>query len=332
MSPPLAVYIHWPFCRSKCPYCDFNSHVRERVEQDRWREALLAELEYMALHVPGRTAASIFFGGGTPSLMPPSTAEALIKRVHELWPAADNIEVTLEANPTSVEADTFADFKKAGVNRVSLGVQSLRDAELKFLGRQHSAKEALNAVERARNTFDRYSFDLIYALPNQTPQAWEKELAEALRHADGHLSLYQLTMEENTAFHHAHAKGEFALPDEETSEALYRLTEKLLSAHGLEAYEVSNYAKPGQESRHNLSYWRGDDYIGVGPGAHGRITTATGRIATSTLKSPERWLENTLKQGQAVEVWNPVSEREEIGEWRRYKAPADAFDWNGISQ
>lgn len=335
----LAVYIHWPFCKSKCPYCDFNSHVREHVEQERWRGALLKELETMAAKVPQRTVASIFFGGGTPSLMPAATAAAIIERVHALWPVADAIEITLEANPTSVEAGTFADFKAAGVNRVSLGVQSLIDEELKFLGRGHSAKEALKAVTQAAKTFDRYSFDLIYARPGQTPKAWERELSEAMRYADGHLSLYQLTIEENTAFHHAYAQKKFALPDEETSEALYRLTEDMAAAHGLSAYEVSNYAKPGQESRHNLAYWQGDDYIGVGPGAHGRITLERSRyapagarmeprsrlarsadrvhyerIATATLKSPERWLEAVEKNGHGIELWEDIDRRREIEE------------------
>jgi len=314
MLQPLAIYIHWPFCKSKCPYCDFNSHVRDGVDQARWKDALLKELNHMAAHVQDRTVKSIFFGGGTPSLMPPSTAEALIKRVHELWKAADDIEITLEANPTSVEAGTFSDFKSAGVNRVSLGVQSLDDRELKFLGRGHSAKEALAAVYRATQVFDRYSFDLIYARPNQTVESWQSELEKALAHADGHLSLYQLTIEENTAFHHAYKKGEFSLPDEILSEQLYRTTEGMLSARGLHAYEVSNYAKPGQESRHNLAYWQGDDYIGIGPGAHGRLTIEKNRIATSTLKSPERWLESVSTTGNGVETWQEIDKKEENAE------------------
>jgi len=310
----LAVYIHWPFCKSKCPYCDFNSHVRDSVDQARWRDALLTELNHMAAHVPDRAVKSIFFGGGTPSLMPPKTAEALIECVQQLWPATDDIEITLEANPTSVEANTFSDFKTAGVNRVSLGVQSLDDKELKFLGRGHSAKEAMAAVSRAAQVFDLYTFDLIYARPNQTIEGWKNELNEALQYADGHLSLYQLTIEENTAFHHAYKKGEFALPDENLSEQLYRTTEDILSARGLFAYEVSNYAKPGQESRHNLAYWQGDDYIGIGPGAHGRLTIDKKRIATATLKSPERWLESVEKGENGVETWQEIDKKEEIAE------------------
>ena len=310
----LAIYIHWPFCKSKCPYCDFNSHVREGVEQERWKNALLKELSHMASQMPGRQVTSIFFGGGTPSLMPPATAETLIARTCQLWPAAEDIEITLEANPTSVEADTFADFRQAGVNRVSLGVQSLRDDQLKFLGRQHSAREALEAVDRARRTFDRYSFDLIYARPHQTPTDWEKELTEALAYADGHFSLYQLTIEENTAFHHAYAKGAFALPDEGASEELYRLTEEIMVTRGLPAYEVSNYARPGEESRHNLAYWQSQEYVGIGPGAHGRVTLQGVRHATQTLKSPERWLEQVERQEHGIEVCQALNPRQEIEE------------------
>lgn len=315
MILPLAVYIHWPFCKSKCPYCDFNSHVRDQVDQGRWQKALLAELEYMARQTPNRTVTSIFFGGGTPSLMPPATAGALVERVAALWPVANNIEITLEANPTSVEIHTFPAFKAAGINRVSIGIQSLRESELKFLGREHNVQEAKQAIDQAQKTFDRYSFDLIYARPNQTLADWEAELTEALEMAGSHLSLYQLTIEEQTAFYHAYRKGGFTLPDEETSEALYRLTENLTSTHGLPAYEVSNYAAKGEESRHNLSYWKGDDYIGIGPGAHGRITDDGGtRFATQTLKSPERWLEQAEREGQGVEVWQAVEAEQEIEE------------------
>ncbi len=303
---PLALYIHWPFCKSKCPYCDFNSHVRESIDQKRWRDALLAELDCMASHVPERTVSSIFFGGGTPSLMPPETAGALIARAKELWPVTNDIEITLEANPTSVETNTFRDFVEAGINRVSLGVQSLDDKELQFLGRGHSAKEAIAAIGRAREVFDRYTFDLIYARPNQTVEMWRRELEEALQLAGTHLSLYQLTIEENTAFHHAYAKGKFTLPDEDASEALYCTTEEVMAAHGLPAYEVSNYAKQGHESRHNLAYWRSQEYAGIGPGAHGRLVVDGKRIATQTLKSPERWLEGVEKNGHAMELWDEV--------------------------
>ncbi|NBO18580.1 MAG: coproporphyrinogen III oxidase [Proteobacteria bacterium] len=314
---PLAVYIHWPFCLSKCPYCDFNSHVRDQVDQKRWQAALLAELESMAAHMPGRTLRSVFFGGGTPSLMPPETVAALLARIGQLWPREDPPEITLEANPTSVEAGRFAAFRQAGVNRVSLGVQSLQDDELKFLGRGHSSAEARKAIALAAQHFPRFSFDLIYARPNQTPAAWQAELNEALDMAHGHMSLYQLTIEENTAFHHAYAKGQFALPDEETSEALYRCTEELMAAQSLRAYEVSNYAAPGQESRHNLAYWQGVDYIGIGPGAHGRLTQLNGqrqRIATQTRKSPERWLEAVEREGHGMEIWHEIPHAEEAQE------------------
>ncbi len=310
----LAIYIHWPFCKSKCPYCDFNSHVRESVEQDRWRQALLNELDWMAGKQSGKTVTSIFFGGGTPSLMPPSTAQSLIDRVAQLFPTAPDIEITLEANPTSVETATFPDFKQAGINRVSLGVQSLDDKELQFLGRGHSSREALHAIALAQKTFARYSFDLIYARPNQTVALWQRELEEALQHAGKHLSLYQLTIEENTAFHHAYAKGGFTLPNEEEAESLYRATESILAARGLHAYEVSNYAASGEESRHNLAYWQGTDYIGVGPGAHGRITVNGRRTATSTLKSPERWLEKSLRDHNGVEEWREIDQPTEAEE------------------
>lgn len=302
----LAIYIHWPFCKSKCPYCDFNSHVREQVDQSRWAEALLAELNWMAQTQQGKTVTSIFFGGGTPSLMPPATAQKLIDRITTLFPTAPNIEITLEANPTSVETATFPDFKQAGVNRVSIGVQSFNDHELKFLGRGHSSAEAKHAITLAQQTFTRYSFDLIYARPGQTVESWQQELEAALAFAGSHLSLYQLTIEENTAFHHAYAQGGFTLPDEEQAEALYRATETILASRNLFAYEVSNYATPGEESRHNLAYWQGGDYLGIGPGAHGRLRVNGARIATATLKSPERWLEKVLRDHNGIEEWRKI--------------------------
>jgi len=305
---PLAVYIHWPFCKAKCPYCDFNSHVRDRVDFSAWKVALVKELEYMKGLASDSFVTSIFFGGGTPSLMQPEIAEAAIKKVRELWPCDDNIEITLEANPTSVEADTFPAFKQAGANRLSIGVQSLRPDALKFLGREHSADEALKALELARKYFERYSFDLIYALPGQTLEMWETQLSEALLLTRGHMSLYQLTIEENTAFHTAYAKGAFTLPDEETAARMYELTERLTGAYGMSAYEVSNYAAPGQESRHNMAYWLGHDYIGVGPGAHGRITGENNqRFATLNLKSPERWLSGASENGHGLESNTPLT-------------------------
>lgn len=313
--PELALYIHWPFCKAKCPYCDFNSHVREGVDEAAWQQALLAELRHMHTLAPHHTLTSIFFGGGTPSLMPPATVEALIDEATRLWPATADIEITLEANPTSVEAAKFMAFKMAGINRVSLGVQSLRDEELKFLGRQHSAREALEAVSLAASLFDRYSFDLIYARPNQTAADWEKELREALTYAGGHLSLYQLTIEENTAFHHAyHHKGMFCLPPEEEGAELFLLTQSIMQEAGLPAYEISNHAHIGQESRHNLAYWCGRPYAGIGPGAHGRLCINGIWHATATLKSPERWLENATKNGHGLEVMEAMTLAERLEE------------------
>ena len=297
----LAVYIHWPFCKSKCPYCDFNSHVRERIDEARWRGALLAELEYYAALTPARTVTSIFFGGGTPSLMAPATAAAVLERVAALWPLDPAVEITLEANPSSVEAARFRDFRAAGVNRVSLGVQALDDAALEFLGRAHDRREALAALDVARRSFERFSFDLIYARPGHTVAAWEAELNRALALAGEHLSVYQLTIEPGTAFATAHARGDFALPDEETQAALYETTQERLAAAGLPAYEISNHARPGAECRHNLAYWRYRDYVGVGPGAHGRLTLEGRKVATRQRRAPETWVETVERAGHGTE-------------------------------
>ncbi len=320
MPDPLALYIHWPFCKAKCPYCDFNSHVREKVEQERWKAALLAELSWFAARLPKRRLTSIFFGGGTPSLMPPETAAALIEAATGFWPPADEIEITLEANPTSSEASRFHDFRRAGVNRVSLGLQALNAEALHFLGREHSAQEGLKAVEMAAGIFPRYSFDLIYARPHQTRAAWAKELHEALKHAGGHLSLYQLTIEENTAFYHSyHHKRAFDLPEDSESAALYLLTQDMMEEAGLPAYEISNHARPGEESRHNLAYWLGQEYAGIGPGAHGRIRMLEERTstmyATQTVKSPERWLEQGEKEGRGLEAAAALTDEERREEW-----------------
>jgi oxygen-independent coproporphyrinogen-3 oxidase len=285
MMRPLALYIHWPFCASKCPYCDFNSHVRDRVDQRAWRQALLTELDYEYQLTRDYQLVSIFFGGGTPSLMDPETTAALIEKAKSLW-AHDNPEITLEANPNSVEAGRFAAYAAAGVNRVSIGIQSFDDAELKFLGRLHSADEAQKAIQIAQKNFARVSFDLIYALPDQTPAIWRKKLAFALSLGTEHMSLYQLTIEENTGFAGKYARGEFKLPDEETCAALFDLTQEMTDAAGLPLYEVSNHARPGAESRHNLMYWTYGTYCGIGPGAHGRRNNS----ATRRLKKPETWL------------------------------------------
>ncbi len=300
MSAPLGVYVHWPFCKSKCPYCDFNSHVRDGVEQDRWRAALLRELEYAAREAPARRVETIFFGGGTPSLMDAAIVDAVIERTKALWDTAADIEITLEANPTSVEADRFAALAEAGVNRVSLGVQALDPSALRFLGREHSADEAIAALETARRHFARYSFDLIYARPGQTVDAWAAELERALGLAGEHLSLYQLTIERGTRFFTDHARGAFTLPGEEEAAAMFEFTQARLAAAGLPAYEISNHAKPGAACRHNLIYWRYQDYVGVGPGAHGRFAENDGKRATRRTSGPEAWLESVERTGHGT--------------------------------
>jgi putative oxygen-independent coproporphyrinogen III oxidase len=296
---PLALYIHWPFCLAKCPYCDFNSHVRDRIAQDRFRAALRGELAWEARRLGPRMLTSIFFGGGTPSLMEPESVAALIEDAHHLFVPADDIEITLEANPTSVEAGRFAAFRDAGVNRVSIGVQSLDASALHMLGRQHSAAQAITALETARVIFPRISFDLIYARPGQTLEAWRAELRQALDLAADHLSLYQLTIEPGTKFEAMHRRGEIDLPDEDTAAALYAATAEEAERFGLLAYEVSNYARPGSESRHNLAYWRYGDYAGIGPGAHGRLTLPA-ITAIRRHRAPEPWAELVERQGHAV--------------------------------
>ena len=290
-SEPFGVYVHWPFCRAKCPYCDFNSHVRHGgVDEARFLAAYLSELAHFASLAPTRSVTSIFFGGGTPSLMRAETVAAILDAIAGHWSLESDAEITLEANPTSVEAERFAGYRAAGVNRLSLGVQALDDPSLKSLGRQHNAEEALAALALAKRHFDRVSFDLIYAREGQSVRAWEEELARALDHAADHLSLYQLTIEEGTPFAARHAAGTLRTPNGAVARALYLLTQELCEAAGLPAYEVSNHARPGSESRHNLLYWRGHDYAGVGPGAHSRITTDGTKRALSAIKSPEAWL------------------------------------------
>jgi len=290
-SEPFGVYVHWPFCRAKCPYCDFNSHVRHGgVDEARFLAAYLSELAHFASLAPTRSVTSIFFGGGTPSLMRPETVAAILDAIAGHWSLESDAEITLEANPTSVEAERFAGYRAAGVNRLSLGVQALDDPSLKSLGRQHNAEEALAALALAKRHFDRVSFDLIYAREGQSVRAWEEELARALDHAADHLSLYQLTIEEGTPFAARHAAGTLRTPNGAVARALYLLTQELCEAAGLPAYEISNHARPGSESRHNLIYWRGHDYAGVGPGAHSRITTDGTKRALSAIKSPEAWL------------------------------------------
>jgi putative oxygen-independent coproporphyrinogen III oxidase len=294
------IYVHWPFCVAKCPYCDFNSHVRERVDQTRWRDALLAELDHAAQEAPGRAVTSVFFGGGTPSLMPPDTVAAVIERIGKLWCVDAGAEITLEANPSSVEAANFAALRQAGVNRLSLGIQALREEPLRFLGRAHDLQEGLAAIDVARKHFDRYSFDLIYARPDQTLADWRAELDQAIGLAGDHLSLYQLTIERGTRFWTDHAKGKFDVPDEEQAASLYEITQERLASAGLPAYEISNHAKPGGESRHNLVYWRYEDYVGVGPGAHGRFTSDGAKQATRRTSGPEAWLEQVEAAGHGT--------------------------------
>jgi oxygen-independent coproporphyrinogen-3 oxidase len=299
----LALYIHWPFCVSKCPYCDFNSHVRESIDQQAWREALLADLAHEAALLPDRRLTSIFFGGGTPSLMEPATAHALIEAARRHWNAADDIEITLEANPSSVEAARFADLASAGINRVSLGLQSLEDTALRFLGRAHSASEGLAALDVAQRHFDRVSFDLIYALPGQTATEWEAMLTRALDRGTGHLSLYQLTIEPGTRFAALHAAGKLSPLDTDAAADLFELTGEMTTAAGLPLYEISNHARPGEESRHNLTYWRYGDYAGVGPGAHGR------RHGQRTVRhrKPENFLSGLARNGHGIIEEAPLS-------------------------
>ncbi len=307
-EPGFGIYVHWPFCQAKCPYCDFNSHVVRGVDQLAYADALVRELEHMARLCDPQALTSIFFGGGTPSLMEPSTVETVLGGVDRLWGIHQGTEISLEANPTSVEAEKFRDLASMGVNRVSLGVQALKDDDLKFLGRLHSVDEALHAIDLARAHFARMSFDLIYARPDQTVDAWEAELVRALSFAVDHLSLYQLTIEEGTPFFDLHARGAFAVPDEDHATALYEVTQSVCDAAGLFAYEVSNHAIPGAECRHNLTYWRYGDYVGVGPGAHGRITSDGVKSATVTERLPAKWLAAVTADGHGlVEVDNITS-------------------------
>ncbi len=295
------VYIHWPFCLSKCPYCDFNSHVRHHaIDEERFARAFSAEIAATAARVPGRTVSTVFLGGGTPSLMRPRTVGAILDAVAQHWRIAPDVEVTLEANPSSVEATRFTGYRTAGVNRVSVGLQSLDDAALRMLGRLHSAREGLDAIAVARSVFHRYSFDLIYARPGQTPDAWAAELRRATTEAGEHLSLYQLTIEQDTPFHLLHSSGKLITPDEDTARALYDVTQAVCADAGLPAYEVSNHARAGGECRHNLIYWRAQEYAGIGPGAHGRLNLEGTRHATATEKRPEQWLASVEARGHGM--------------------------------
>lgn len=310
MTDPIALYIHWPFCVAKCPYCDFNSHAAGAVDQGVWRDALVSEMEYWADLTGGRSVETVFFGGGTPSLMDPATVGALLEKANELWGLAGDVEVTLEANPSSVEAGRFRGYRAAGVNRVSIGVQALDDPSLRALGRVHGVDEALAAIEAARATFDRFSFDLIYARPGQTVSDWERELARALELAGGHLSLYQLTIEPGTAFFR---EGRTAA-EEDLAVDLFETTQAMTAAAGLAAYEISNHARAGDECRHNLVYWRGGEYVGVGPGAHGRVRLDGGWRATHQTATPDRWLAAVGARGHGTAKTAALSDSERAEE------------------
>lgn len=313
-DPGFGVYVHWPFCLSKCPYCDFNSHVRSQpVDERRFVAAIKAELAHRARLTKGRTVRSVFFGGGTPSLMKGASVGAILEEIGRLWSVSKDVEVTLEANPSSVEAARFRDYRAVGVNRISIGVQSLNDADLKMLGRLHTVADAMAAINVASSIFERYSFDLIYARPQQTVKAWRAELKAALGLASDHLSLYQLTIEPDTMFERLYRAGKLVVPNSDTARTFWDATQELTNAAGLPAYEVSNHARRGAESRHNLIYWRYGEYIGVGPGAHGRIMTSKGRRAQATERHPEMWLTVVEADGQAL-VEDELLSSEEQGD------------------
>lgn len=297
----MAVYVHWPFCLAKCPYCDFNSHVRTQIDEDGWCRALIDEIDFFALQTPGRTVTSVFFGGGTPSLMAPASVAAVIDRIATAWSLGDDAEISLEANPTSAERRRFEGYRKSGVNRLSLGVQALDENDLKRLGRGHDVTEARAAVAAAQAVFPRGSFDLIYARPGQTHTAWRRELKQAVAMADGHLSAYQLTLEKGTPFFSAAKAGTLVLPGEDSQAALFETTQEVLDEAGLRAYEVSNHARPGEACRHNLTYWRSGDYIGIGPGAHGRLTSSNGIRALCQIRAPEKWRTAVETDGNGID-------------------------------
>ncbi len=310
------IYIHWPFCAAKCPYCDFNSHAARHVDEEEWRKAYLRALETAASEMVGRTVETVFFGGGTPSLMAPATVSAILEKIARHWKLASDIEVTLEANPSSVEAKRFAAYRSAGVNRISIGVQALNDTDLRRLGRLHDVAEARAAIDIAAATFERYSFDLIYARQHQTLTAWEAELREALTLAGGHLSLYQLTIEPGTAFGRRARAGRLeGLPGEDAAARMYLLTRELCDAAGLPAYEISNHAARGQESRHNMLYWQLGDYLGIGPGAHGRLHVDNRRFATEEIRQPEKWLSRVRQAGSGEAIRQPIEPKDSALEY-----------------
>lgn len=316
MRKNLSFYIHYPFCKSKCPYCDFNSHVRDNINHDRFLEAYSREIEFFAPSLKGRKITTIFFGGGTPSLMPLSLVEKILERIANFWEIDKNCEITLEANPTSFESSKFVDFKKAGINRLSIGVQALNDADLKFLGREHSVKEAIAVIKKASEIFDNFSFDLIYARPQQTLDEWSCELKQALEFNSNHLSLYQLTIEKGTKFFSEFKQKKFQMPDENLSADFYEMTNEITSSKGLELYEISNYAKKNFECEHNLVYWQGGDYLGIGAGAHSRVflDEDKNRSAIMMTHEPMSWLDKVEKQNVGIQTINKISQKELLEE------------------
>jgi putative oxygen-independent coproporphyrinogen III oxidase len=335
-EPGFGIYVHWPFCAAKCPYCDFNSHVRHQpVDQEAFVAAFLREMMAMRAISGVRTVTSIFMGGGTPSLMKPETVEAILNGIARHWHVPPGIEITMEANPSSVEAERFRGYRAAGVNRVSLGVQALNDRDLKFLGRLHDVADALKAVKLAREIFPRMSFDLIYARPGQTGEEWTRELKEAISYAVDHLSLYQLTIEEGTPFFGLHKAGKIAIPDQDHAAELYEITQSFTADAGMPAYEVSNHARPGAESRHNLTYWRYGDYVGLGPGAHGRLTSGGRKYATATHRTPEEWLKLVTDHGHGMVDRDALETDEQADEMLlmglRLREGLDLARWSALS-
>ncbi|MFT5703018.1 MAG: oxygen-independent coproporphyrinogen-3 oxidase [Rickettsiales bacterium] len=313
---PLSLYIHYPFCKSKCPYCDFNSHVSGKIDEENFLKGYFSELNYFATKLKNRQIKTIFFGGGTPSLMPVYFVEKILAKIAKIWNIDENVEISLEANPTSFEAEKFKDFKKSGINRLSIGIQALNDADLKFLGREHSAKEAISTIETASKIFDNYSFDLIYSRPNQTVKNWEKELESAINLSAHHLSLYQLTIEKGTKFYGQYLNKEFTLPNEDVAADLYEATNKITAQSGLNLYEVSNYAKDGFECKHNLAYWQSSDYLGIGAGAHSRVYLDGDELRSGIimLHQPTSWLKGALEKGAAIQKIEKVSKEELLEE------------------
>ncbi len=313
---PLSIYIHYPFCKSKCPYCDFNSHIFKEIDEMQFLQGYLNELQYFVPQLKNRQVKTIFFGGGTPSLMPTYFVEKILEKISKIWMVDKNCEVTLEANPTSFEATKFRDFKTAGINRLSMGIQALNDADLKFLGRQHSASEAISTIQTAGQIFDNYSFDLIYSRPNQTLNGWKKELQTAIALSANHLSLYQLTIEKGTKFYGQYLNKEFILPDENLAADLYEMTNKITSDNDLELYEISNYSKAGFECKHNLAYWQSDDYLGIGAGAHSRVylNDEKQRSAITMLHQPSAWVNAAIEKGVAIQKIEKVSQQELLEE------------------